>query len=54
MESLPLSELTAISPVDGRYATKTASLRRAFSEYALIKNRVLVEIKWLEALARRK
>lgn len=46
-----LSALTALSPVDGRYASKTASLRPFFSEYALIKHRVLVEIRWLQALA---
>ena len=48
---LSLSALTAISPVDGRYGTKTAALRDAFSEYALIRERVRVEIEWLKALA---
>ncbi|MGY6213524.1 adenylosuccinate lyase [Methylolobus aquaticus] len=47
----PLSSLTAISPVDGRYADKVESLRSLFSEYALIHFRVKVEIGWLEALA---
>ena len=47
----PLSPLTAISPVDGRYATKTALLRELFSEYALIRFRVRVEIEWLKYLA---
>ncbi|MGD8206679.1 MAG: adenylosuccinate lyase [Thiohalocapsa sp.] len=46
-----LSPLTAISPVDGRYASKTAVLRGIFSEYGLIRLRVLVEIRWLQALA---
>ncbi|RYU62091.1 adenylosuccinate lyase [Methylolobus aquaticus] len=46
-----MSSLTAISPVDGRYADKVASLRSLFSEYALIHFRVKVEIGWLEALA---
>ena len=46
-----LNSLTAISPIDGRYAEKTFSLREIFSEYGLIRNRVLVEIRWLEALA---
>jgi len=46
-----LSSLTAISPIDGRYAEKTFSLREIFSEYGLIKYRVRVEITWLEALA---
>ena len=46
-----LSELTALSPVDGRYASKTSDLRQYFSEYGLIKHRVLVEVRWLQALA---
>jgi len=49
--SLESSPLTAVSPVDGRYADKTASLRAYFSEFALIKRRVLVEVRWLLALA---
>ncbi len=48
---MPLTELTALSPIDGRYSTKTAQLRDYFSEYALFKYRVLVEIRWLETLA---
>jgi adenylosuccinate lyase len=48
---LELNELTAISPVDGRYGSKTAALRDLFSEYGLIKHRVLVEIRWFQALA---
>ncbi len=47
-----LSSLTAVSPVDGRYASKTAALRPYFSEYGLIHHRVLVELRWLQALAR--
>ncbi len=46
-----LSSLTAVSPIDGRYGSKTADLRSAFSEFGLIKNRVLVEIRWLQHLA---
>ncbi|OUS26013.1 adenylosuccinate lyase [Gammaproteobacteria bacterium 45_16_T64] len=46
-----LSSLSAISPVDGRYGSKTASLRPIFSEFGLIKNRVIVEIRWLQKLA---
>ncbi len=46
-----LSPLTALSPLDGRYAAKVAPLRSLFSEYALIRFRVLVEIEWLKALA---
>jgi len=45
------STLTAISPVDGRYAVKTAGLRDIFSEYGLIRFRVKVEVEWLRALA---
>lgn len=43
--------LTAISPIDGRYADKVAALRPVFSEYGLIRFRVLVEVRWLQALA---
>ncbi|HZJ81576.1 MAG TPA: adenylosuccinate lyase [Guyparkeria sp.] len=43
--------LTAISPLDGRYARQTRELTECFSEYALIKYRVLVEIEWFKALA---
>jgi adenylosuccinate lyase len=49
---MKLSNLTAISPIDGRYASKTKGLRSVFSEYALIKQRVLVEVSWLIFLAR--
>lgn len=42
--------ITAISPIDGRYAGKVAPLAEAFSEYALLKNRVKVEVLWLIAL----
>ena len=48
---MKLSALTALSPVDGRYASKTSAYRQFFSEYGLIKHRVLVEIRWLQALA---
>jgi len=46
-----LSPLTAVSPVDGRYSSKTEALRPYFSEYGLIYHRVLVEIRWLQFLA---
>lgn len=46
-----LSALTAISPIDGRYGSKTASLRGVFSEFGLIKNRVVVEVRWLQCLS---
>ncbi|QDS88151.1 Adenylosuccinate lyase [Rosistilla ulvae] len=48
---MDLSELTAISPIDGRYGSKTSELREAFSEYGLIQCRVEVEVRWLLALA---
>ena len=48
---LPFSTLTAVSPCDGRYADKTASLREYFSEFGLIKRRVVVEIAWLIQLS---
>jgi adenylosuccinate lyase len=46
-----LSNLTAISPIDGRYAKSTQELRDIFSEYGLIKNRIVVEVAWLIQLA---
>ncbi|RLA05901.1 MAG: adenylosuccinate lyase, partial [Gammaproteobacteria bacterium] len=49
---MELSPLTAISPIDGRYAGKTAQLRAVFSEYGLIYHRVLIEIRWIQALSR--
>jgi adenylosuccinate lyase len=52
MTDLPLSELTAISAVDGRYRSKAKQLAPYFSEYALIRYRTEVEIRWLQQLAR--
>jgi len=48
---MELSTLTAISPIDGRYADKCAALREIFSEFGLIRQRVRVEIHWLIFLA---
>ena len=48
---MEFSSLTAISPVDGRYANKVEGLRRLLSEFGLIRHRVEVEVRWLEALA---
>jgi len=48
---MELTPLTAISPIDGRYASKTEDLRPIFSEFGLIHHRVLVEVRWLQALA---
>ncbi len=47
---MQLTPLTAISSVDGRYAARTGSLREYFSEYGLIRYRVVVEIRWFQAL----
>ncbi|MCK4710943.1 MAG: adenylosuccinate lyase, partial [Gammaproteobacteria bacterium] len=49
---MDLSSLTAVSPIDGRYGRKTKQLRPIFSEYGLIYHRVLVEIRWLQALSK--
>ncbi|MDQ7075418.1 MAG: adenylosuccinate lyase [Gammaproteobacteria bacterium] len=48
---MELSSLSAVSPIDGRYGSKTADLREIFSEYGLIRYRVRVEVRWLLALA---
>lgn len=50
MDNLPLDALTALSPVDGRYTAKTAPLRNYFSEFALIRYRVRVEVEYFIAL----
>jgi adenylosuccinate lyase len=50
-DALALDSLTALSPLDGRYGGKTAPLRPYFSEFGLIRLRVLVEVRWLQALA---
>jgi len=48
---MDLTSLTAVSPIDGRYGAKTEQLRPIFSEHGLIRHRVLVEVRWLQALA---
>ncbi|UDG79676.1 adenylosuccinate lyase [Candidatus Steffania adelgidicola] len=48
---MELSSLTAISPIDGRYGDKVSVLRTIFSEFALLKFRVMVEVRWLQKLA---
>jgi len=48
---MELSALTAISPIDGRYGNKCEDLRPIFSEFGLIRHRVLVEVRWLQLLA---
>ena len=47
----PLSQLTALSPLDGRYAEYTKDVRKIFSEFGLIHRRLQIEIRWLQALA---
>jgi adenylosuccinate lyase len=51
---MELNPLTALSPLDGRYQQKVDGLRGYFSEYALIKYRIKIEIEWLKALAAEK
>ncbi|MFQ3236582.1 MAG: adenylosuccinate lyase [Paraglaciecola sp.] len=48
---MQLSALTAVSPIDGRYAAKTTELRNIFSEFGLLKYRVQVEVRWLQKLS---
>ena len=48
---MELDSLTAISPIDGRYGNKTAPLRNTFSEYGLIRFRLLVEVRWLQTIS---
>jgi len=51
MSELPLTETTALTPLDGRYSSKVADLRPIFSEFGLIKYRSLVEVRWLQTLS---
>lgn len=51
MNDIALSPLTAVSPIDGRYGSKTERLRTVFSEFGLIRYRVMVEVRWLQHLA---
>jgi adenylosuccinate lyase len=48
---MTVTPLTALSPLDGRYAGKLEALRAHFSEFGLIRNRVRIEVAWLKALA---
>lgn len=48
---MELNALTAVSPIDGRYGSKTSDLRPIFSEFGLIHHRVIVEVRWLQMLA---
>ncbi|MBJ7536681.1 adenylosuccinate lyase [Marinomonas transparens] len=49
---MELTSLNAISPIDGRYGSKTNVLRRSVSEYGLLRMRVIVEVRWLQSLAK--
>ncbi len=51
MIDFPLTETTALTPLDGRYGSKVSDLRPIFSEFGLIKYRSLVEVRWLQALS---
>ena len=51
MDAVEKARLTALSPLDGRYGGKVDALREQFSEFALIRQRVRVELAWLQALA---
>ena len=48
---MTFDNLTSISPIDGRYSDKTSPLKPIFSEFGLIKYRLLVEVRWLEAMS---
>ena len=49
---MTFDNLTSISPIDGRYSAKTGPLKAIFSEYGLIKYRLLVEVRWLEVMSK--
>ncbi len=49
---MDLSALSAVTPIDGRYGSKTADFRPIFSEFGLIRCRVAVEVRWLQCLAK--
>ena len=49
---MTFDNLTSISPIDGRYSDKTSSLKPIFSEFGLIKYRLLIEVSWLETLSK--
>ena len=48
---MTFDNLTSISPIDGRYSDKTSPLKAIFSEFGLIKYRLLVEVRWLESMS---
>ncbi|MDB9938250.1 adenylosuccinate lyase [Candidatus Thioglobus sp.] len=48
---MTFDNLTSISPIDGRYSDKTSPLKAIFSEFGLIKYRLLVEVRWLETMS---
>ena len=48
---MKFNTLTSLSPIDGRYFEKTSELKEIFSEFGLIKYRVLVEVRWLQTMS---
>ena len=52
VHNMTFDNLTSISPIDGRYSAKTGPLKAIFSEYGLIKYRLLIEVRWLEAMSK--
>ena len=52
IDNFDISATTALTPLDGRYASKVKALRPIFSEYGLIRYRSVIEIKWLQALSK--
>ena len=52
IDNFDISAITALTPLDGRYASKVKALRPIFSEYGLIRYRSVIEIKWLQALSK--
>jgi len=52
LQGITMNALTALSPLDGRYASKCDALRPYLSEFGLIHARVTVEVRWLQALAK--
>ena len=48
---IEFNTIKSISPIDGRYSKKTSVLSSVFSEFGLIKYRVLIEVRWLQAMS---
>jgi len=54
IQIMKFEKITAISPIDGRYSDKTKDIKYIFSEFALIKYRLLIEIRWLQEISANK